>query len=364
MTEKEAYIAFNMTEGVGSVKLSKLVSCYGNVVEAWQNYPDKVARSQGVIDYVREQKLADNHSIYILTPADDDYPEILRKNNSYPLALYVKGNVKALSKPSLSIVGTRRATDYGLAQAEKFAYALSSDGWSIVSGLALGIDAAAHRGALDANGITVGIIGSALDKFFPEDNLGLAREMVSHNGAVVSEFPFGKTPDETTFPQRNRIIAALSCGVIAIETPLKGGTLITTSYAADMGKTVMALPGRVDSRSSAGCLKLLREGARPVRNARDVQEEMSDLFGRSPISPAKNSSAAPKEAHSPFPEPAFDIDESIFIRYIGTIPVSLDTIAEKTKFSAAKINSIAMGLRLKGRLKFCPGNKVALLVKE
>ncbi len=365
MTEKDAYIAFNMVDGVGSVKLSALVARYGSAVEAWLNYPNKTARSHGEVDYVREQRLADKHSVHIITPIDAAYPEMLLQNKSHPLALYVKGDVSALSKPSLAIVGTRRATDYGRAQAEKIAYSLASDGWSIVSGLATGVDAAAHRGALDANGITVGVLGSALDKFFPEENKDLAREIISKGGAVISEFPFGRPPDETTFPQRNRIVAAISRGVLAVETPVKGGTLITTSIAADMGRTVMALPGRVDSRSSAGCLKLLREGARLVRNAQDVEEEMSDLFGRGPVCTQAVSSKTSADNPPPaVPEPAFDIDESVFIRYIGDNPVSLDSIVEKTKFSAAKVNSIAMGLRLKGRIRFCPGNRVALPLRE
>jgi DNA processing protein len=283
-----------------------------------------------------------------------------------PLALYVKGNVKALSRPAIAMVGTRRSTEYGRNEASKLSFDLASNGWAIISGLALGIDAAAHRGALDASGVTVGVLGSALDMFYPDENRSLAREMIEKGGAVVSEFPFGRGADEHTFPQRNRVVAALSRGVIAIEAPVKSGTLITTSLAAELGRTVMALPGRVDSRASAGCLKLIRDGARLVRNARDVEEEMGDLFGRSAVTAGgtgESEAEAEKDREKEkarFADAPFNVDESIVMRNLGEEPVSVDVLAAKTGFGAAKINSLTMSLRLKGRIRFFPGNRVAL----
>jgi DNA processing protein len=190
--------------------------------------------------------------------------------------------------------------------------------------------------------------------------------MIEKGGAVVSEFPFGRSADEHTFPQRNRVVAALARGVIAIEAPVKSGTLITTSLAAELGRTVMALPGRVDSRASAGCLKLIRDGARLVRNARDVEEEMGDLFGRSAVTAggAGESEAEAEKDHenekARFADAPFNVDESIVMRNLGEEPVSVDVLAAKTGFGAAKINSLTMSLRLKGRIRFFPGNRVAL----
>ena len=366
MTEKEAYIAFNLTEGVGSVKLSGLVAKFGSVVSAWENYPHKVGRNPGAIDWERELKLASKYKVEILTPADEDYPSVFRDMRAHPLALYVKGDVKALSRPAIAMVGTRRSTEYGRNEASKLSFDLASNGWVVISGLALGIDAAAHRGALDASGVTVGVLGSALDMFYPEENRALAREMIEKGGAVVSEFPFGRSADEHTFPQRNRVVAALAKGVIAIEAPLKSGTLITTSLAAELGRTVMALPGRVDSRASAGCLKLIRDGARLIRNARDVEEEMGDLFGRSALDaedapPSGEKRKTEKENNAGlFAHVPFNVEESIIIRNLGEEPVSVDVLAVKTGFDAAKINSLTMSLRLKGRIRFFPGNRVAL----
>ncbi len=362
MTEKEAYIAFNLTDGIGSVKLSSLVAKYGSVVAAWENYPHKVGRNSDVIDWEREIKLAKKYSVEILTPVDDDYPAVFKEMRAHPLAIYVKGNVKVLSRPAIAMVGTRRSTEYGRNEASKLAFALASNGWVIISGLALGIDAASHRGALDASGITVGVLGSALDMFYPDENRELAREMIAKGGAVISEFPFGRPADEHTFPQRNRVVAALAKGVIAVESPIKGGTLITMSLAAELGRTVMALPGRVDSRSSAGCLKLIRDGARLIRNARDVEEEMGDFFGKSDVTKEKD--VKDNNDERILVEAPFNIEESIVMRNVGDEPVSLDMLTVKTGLSAAKINTLTMSLRLKGRLRFFPGNRVALPKSE
>ena len=145
---------------------------------------------------------------------------------------------------------------------------------AVVSGLALGIDAAAHQGALAGDGATIGVIGSALDRFYPEQNRPLARDIIKRGGAVVSQFPFGRECDTTTFPIRNQVVAGLSLGVVAVEAPVKSGTLLTCRDALDLGRSVMALPGRVDSRTSQGCLNLIAEGARMVRNADDVCAEL------------------------------------------------------------------------------------------
>ena len=259
MTERQAYIAFNLTEKVGPATLEKLMAQFGSAVAAWEAYPKKVSRTGGAVDWEGELALAEKFGVEIVTPADAGYPASLRQAPGAPLALYVKGSAAALSKPMIALVGTRRATAYGRDLASRLAYDLCKAGWAVLSGLALGIDGAAHRGALDADGATVGVIGSGLDRFYPEENRELAREIVRRGGAVVSEFPFGRPADQTTFPIRNHVVAALATGVLAVECPLRSGTLITTSLAADLGRTVMAVPGRVDSRMSAGCLSLIRE---------------------------------------------------------------------------------------------------------
>ena len=358
LSEREAYVAFNLLDKVGSVKVAGLVAAAGSVAAAFEAYPNKVARSGGKLDWEREFSLAKKYGVEIVTPVDAAYPPRLLEQPSHPLALYVKGDASILSSPSVAIVGTRRATAYGLDQSFKIARGLAENGWTVVSGLALGVDAEAHRGALAAEGKTVGVIGSGLDEFYPEENRSLARDIVANGGAVVSEFPFGRYPDTQTFPQRNHTVAALAKGVVAIEAPLKSGTLITTSCAADMGRVVMAVPGRVDSRSSAGCLALLRDGARLVRSAADVEEELTPLV---PAEKRKVSKAKGKASPvSPAPAPKYSVEEAMIMREVDAEGVHMDILVRRTGLPVEKVNALCMALRLKGRVRFFPGNRVAL----
>jgi len=361
MTDAGAYVAFNLTEQIGSVGVGEWVARSGGVVAAWEAYPKKVARAGGEIDWRGEFEKARRFGVTILTPADEAYPEILKSTQGHPLVLYVKGDVSALSKPAIALIGTRRATAYGLDQANRFAYDLAKAGWMILSGLALGIDAEAHRGALAAGGVTVGVLGSGLDCFYPEENRELAREIVRAGGAVVSEFPFGRTPDAQTFPQRNHVVAALARGVVAVEAPVKSGTLITTAIAADLGRTVMAVPARVDNRMSAGCLKLIRDGARLVRDARDVGSEMSELLPRSaPGGSRSHVTADARERVPPLPEPQTSVEEAMILRHLDVEGVGMDRLVTLTGLPAGTVNALCMALRMRERVRFLPGNRVAL----
>lgn len=354
MTERQAYIAFNLTDKVGSATLAKLIARHGSAVAAWEAYPTKVSRTGGEVDWEREERLAKKFGVTILTAADDGYPERLRMMSSGPLVIYVKGDVSVLSRSSVAIVGTRRATNYGLEIARRMSKDLAAAGWVIISGLALGIDAAAHTGAIECEkGLTIGVLGSGLDVFYPDENRELAREMVRRGGAVISQFPFGRPADTTTFPIRNHIVAALASGVVAVECPSKSGTLLTTSIAADLGRHVMAVPGRIDSRMSAGCLKLIRDGATLVRNADDVLEVING-FGEiakqdddiEPVDPDK---------------PPFSVEEAILMTHVDNEGVSLDELARLSRLPFAKVSSLAMELRLKGFVRFLPGNRISLL---
>ena len=380
MTEKDAYIAFNMTENIGSVGVAALAAQFGSVAAAWESSPAHISRSGGEVDVAAELRLAAQYGVTILTPADEAYPPRLLEQASHPLALYVKGDVSVLTRPSVALIGTRRATDYGLKLAHKFAFDLAKAGYVVLSGLALGIDGESHAGALAAEGLTVGVLGSGLDRFYPEQNRELARRIVKGGGAVVSEFPFGRGPDVQTFPQRNHTVAALSGGVVAIEAPIKSGTLITAGFAADIGRPVMAVPGRVDNRMCAGCLHLIRDGARLVSSADEIIEELNSLFPRSG-SKAKNAApaaekkavadvaAAAEEAPRARPKnatstpngalPSVTLEESIVLRNLDAEGLSMNRLLELTGFDAAKLNAICMALRLKGRLRFLPGNRVA-----
>lgn len=357
MTEREAYVAFNLTDKVGSATVEKLVEKFGSVEEAWERYPAKVSRTGGEIDWREEFRKAEKFGVEIVTVADEKYPSSLREAPGRPLVLYVKGDASALSRPSVAMIGTRRATGYGLGVANRFSYDLVKAGWCVVSGLALGIDAASHRGALDGGGVTVGVIGSGLDEFFPEENRALAREIAEKGGAVVSQFPFGHPAGKMTFPIRNHVVAALSRGVVAVEAPARSGTLITTGIAADLGRTVMAVPGRVDDRMSAGCLQLIRDGAVAVRDVDDVLEALRPLSaGVEPVEKKPPVSAADRDPGMP----AYSVEEAMIMLHVDENGVSVDRLVRESGLSVAKVNSLVMTLRVKGFVRFLPGNRVAL----
>ena len=374
MTESQAYVAFNLTDNVGFATVSELVAKAGSVTAAWDAWPKKISRTGGAVDVEAEFSKAKKFGVRIVTPADADYPVSLKNAPGAPLALYVKGDAKALAKPSIAMVGTRRATAYGRDVANRLSHDLAQAGWCIVSGLALGIDAEAHRGALDGGGLTVGVIGSGLDCFYPEENRELAREIVKKGGAVVSEFPFGRPPDQQTFPIRNHVVAALARGVVAVEAPVRSGTLITTGIAADLGRTVMAVPGRVGDRMSSGCLKLIRDGAILVRDADDVLEAMSELLprgsgptGRETQDPRREESASSVFCHASLTDPdtpKYSVEEALVMLHVDADGISMDELIRKTKLPAAKVNALAMSLRIKGFVRFLPGNRISLLTSH
>lgn len=355
MTEREAYVAFSLADKVGPVAVAKGKSKFGSVAEAWNNAPSLTDWNGNAVNWERELERAEKLGISILTPADDSYPRRLKEFAFAPLALYVKGDVSVLSDHLfVAIVGTRRATPYGKDSAYSIAAGIASMGIGVVSGLALGIDTEAHNGALSVNGLTVGVIGSGLDEFYPAENIPVARKIVESGGAVVTQFPFGRHPDQKTFPCRNRIVAALSKGVVVAESPVVGGAMMTASLAADMGKVVMAVPGRIDSRSSAGCLSLIRDGARLVRSAEDVREEITDLFPGE-ITPSAGKKERPRARHAKIND-----DEARLLEFVDAEGVSMDFLVRKTGFPAAKVNSMAMTLRIKGLVRFFSGNRIAL----
>lgn len=373
MTEREARIAFNLVPTIGSVRLAKLAEeAEGSAVAAWEALPEARKRDwEGhPVDWKREIARAEKMGVTLVTEVDDAYPPLLLQNASRPLVLYIVGDPSVLATEGVAVVGTRKPSMYGEEQAEKIARGLAAAGWTVFSGLAAGIDAAAHRGALEAGGKTVGVLGGALDEFFPAENKELARRMADAGGAVVSEFPFGRRPDATTFPQRNRIVAALARGVVAVEAPHKSGTLITCSLALDMGRVVMAVPGRVDARVCAGTNALIREGARLVRSADDVIDDLRPLDeavpDRAPASrgvvPRKRT-ARPKPSDAvsaaPAPRVALSAEEAAVLRVIDEDGASVDDVVRACALPVARVNALLVGLRLKKRVRFLPGNRVA-----
>ena len=391
MTEREARIAFNMIPTVGAVTFARLVrETEGDAAAAWEFYPNKLDWEGKTPDWEREIARAEKMKIKIVTEADAEYPQQLRNIPSPPLALYVAGSVEALSKSAVALVGTRHSTEYGRDVAERFAFGLAKRGWCVVSGLARGIDACAHRGALAAEGGTVGVLGGALDMFYPNENRALAREMVEKGGCVASEFPFGRAPDVQTFPQRNRIVSGLAKGVVAVECPIHSGTLITCTRAVEQGRAVMAVPGRIDWRTSEGCHHLIREGARMVTSVDDIVEELTPLSSRAKqadSSSARNAAAprrtvrqvearpdaeplagcgpAKASKNAPvLPEAKISSEEASVLRAVPEEGATMDAVARVCGLGAACVSALLVGLRLKGRVRLLPGNRVAPVLQR
>jgi DNA processing protein len=257
---------------------------------------------------------------------------------------------------------------YGRETATRLGEGLARRGWTVISGLATGIDAAAHRGALAGGGRTIGVLGGALDCFFPEANRALAREMVAAGGCGGSEFPFGRHPDAQTFPQRNRVVSGLSRGVVAVECPLRSGTLITCLRAAEQGRPVMAVPGRIDWKTSAGGLHLIRDGARLVTGVSDVLEEVMDL-GSTARPPQAGATVRPgrmRVAPRTFPsvenpDVPLSADEARVYRAIPAGGATRDAVATDVDLPAGTVNALLVALRIKGRVRFRPGNRVELV---
>ena len=275
----------------------------------------------------------------ILTLADSAYPQSLLEIADPPNVLYVRGNAALLQTRGLAMVGSRNATPQGLQTAENFAKTLAGRGLCIISGLALGIDAAAHRGALAAGGATIAVIGTGADRIYPARNKELALAIVER-GAIVSEFPLGTPAIAANFPRRNRIISGLSRGVLVVEAAPESGSLITARLAGEQGREVFAIPGSIHSPVARGCHKLIKQGAKLVETAQDVLEELGDI--------------EQQVATSESPTPS---EENPLLAALGHDPCALDELVERTGLRADQLLGELLTLELSGQLATLPGNR-------
>ncbi|MDR1994761.1 DNA-processing protein DprA [Azonexus sp.] len=291
---------------------------------------------------------------HILTLADAAYPQSLLEIADPPPVLYVKGNSALFGRPTLAIVGSRAPTARGEADAEAFASSLGAAGLTIISGLAHGIDAAAHRGALAVEcGSTIAVIGTGIDRIYPARNAALAREIAAR-GAIISEFPLGTPPARWNFPRRNRLIAGLSLGVLVVEATLESGSLITARLAADAGREVFAIPGSIHSPQARGCHRLIREGAKLVETAEDVFEELRGRTGATlprhvTLSQRMPSPLPPRAASQSLPIPAHLAPEAIqVLEALGCEPRDIDTLALATGLAVEALHAHLLTLELEG----------------
>ena len=286
------WMTLNAVSGVGPRMRQKLLEYFGSAGQVLDAPPARLREIDGVgatlvrnivaarveIDVENELQLSRQHNIEILAANDAAYPRMLREIPDPPGILYVHGNLQVQDDLSIGIVGTRHASQYGFQVVETLAAGLARAGYTIVSGLARGIDGAAHRAALKAGGRTIAVLGSGLLNIYPPEHDQLAEE-ISKQGAVISEAPLKRPPKGDAFPQRNRIITGISLGLVVIEAAERSGALISARLAMEQGREVFAVPGRIDSRLSRGCHKLLRDGAKLVESVDDVLEELGPLVG-------------------------------------------------------------------------------------
>jgi len=271
---------------------------------------------------------------------DPDYPRALLDLGHSPPALFFVGRRELLNRPALAIIGSRNATAQGAENARAFAQALSQAGLTIVSGLAVGIDAAAHRGAMAGEGSTLAVVGTGLDRVYPASHRELAHRIAEHGG-LLSEFPPGTPPKEKNFPRRNRLISGLARGVLVVEAAMSSGSLITARYAGEQGREVFAIPGSIHSPLSKGCHRLIRDGAKLVEKAEDILEELGMAAGSANVA-------------SPAAAPAA-LGEAALLDALGGDAADVDTLASRTGLAPDAVVAALTNLELAGRIAALPG---------
>lgn len=363
MTTQEAIVALNMLPKIGPIRVRRLLEALGDPAAILGAPKDRLMRVNGVgedsadiirtwqdrADPVAEIREATERGLSIVTQDDADYPAPLRDAYDPPLLFYVWGKLEPRDRHAVSIVGSRRTTLYGTQTTKKLSFQLAQAGFTIISGLARGIDTAAHEAAVAANGRTIAVVGSGLAQLYPPENLALAEKIASGFGAVVSEFPLHTAPDKQTFPMRNRIVAAWARAVLVTECPAWSGSLITANLASEYGKPIFAVPGPIDKPTSAGCNQLIRDGATLVAGVSHILDDLGELpFARQPSAaePAAEIPELPEEEAAVFA--AVTADES---------PV--DLIIERSRLPAHVVTANLMKLEMRRLVRAFPGFRYA-----
>ena len=294
----------------------------------------------------RTQQWAAQEGNHVLTLADAFYPPALLHIPDPPIVLYAKGNRALLSQTALAVVGSRNATAQGIANAEKFSANLSQGGLTIVSGMALGIDTAAHEGGLKGIGSTIAVIGTGCDLVYPARNRDLAHR-IAENGCLLSEYALGVPAIASNFPRRNRIISGLARGVLVIEAALQSGSLITARMAAEQGRDMFAIPGSIHSPLAKGCHQLIKQGAKLVESAQDILEELQ--YVATSFVEMKTLSSTTEN------DDAKDNDNDLVLQAMGFDPVDIDTLAARCALDTAALSTQLLTLELAGRAEMLPG---------
>ena len=356
-SELAAWLRLTLTPGIGGESQRKLLSAFGlpdrifaagpaalgQVLSLKQAEQLLAHNAQEAIDAALAWAAAPGNAI--LTLADAAYPQRLLETPDPPTVLYVKGRVALLNAPAIAIVGSRNATPQGEANAEAFAAALAEAGLTIISGMALGIDAAAHRGGLRAQSATIAVIGTGIDRVYPPRNQSLARA-ITEKGVLISEFPLGTPALRENFPRRNRIISGLAHGCLVVEAAERSGSLITARLAGEQGRDVFAIPGSIHSPFSKGCHKLIKQGAKLVDDARDILEELN--FPAAAATPPPADSPQSAEAGS---------EAATLLDCLGYDACDMDTLAQRSGLTVERLYALLLQMELEGKIATLPGGR-------
>ncbi|HEX2092840.1 MAG TPA: DNA-processing protein DprA [Longimicrobiaceae bacterium] len=375
----EPLLGLAMVPGVGPARLALLLRRFGSAervlaapAEELRALPGfgaeivrRVAAASTTEGRERTRKALerlDRMGAVAITPDDLAYPAAFRRLPDAPFLLFATGNLELLGRPGIAIVGTREPTPYGREAAARLSADLARAGYLIVSGMARGIDAAAHAAALDAGETTIGVLGHGIDVVYPREN-ALLFQAVRERGLLVSELPPGEEPRAGNFPRRNRLIAALSEGVLVVEMGLKSGAQHTVSYALEQGKEVFAVPGPIGSAASAGTNQLLKDGARLVTSAEDILEELRGVGRPGPVVPAAReevpAAAAPAAgSRSPAAEPeGLSPEEAQVWGVLRAEPLHVDELAHASGLAPSNVLAALLGLELRGAVESLPGKQ-------
>ncbi|MEM7697534.1 MAG: DNA-processing protein DprA [Verrucomicrobiota bacterium] len=379
MTSREAYLALNLLPKIGPIRVRRLMEQFGDPVAILKASPKSLVRVSGIgddmasqianwedrIDLPEEQRRIAEHEIDLLTLEDDAYPSRLRTLHDPPFLLYVKGTIRPGDDAAIGVVGSRRTTHYGKEQARKLSFQLARAGLCVVSGLARGIDTAAHEAALAAGGRTLAVLGSGIGHLYPPENAELS-ERISRAGALISEFPVLYVPDKQSFPLRNRIVAGLSKGLLVVEAPARSGSMITANQALENGRTVFAVPGPIDRPTSEGCHRLIQQGANLVTSANDILDEMNQSWSGQgagindlPLDFGENN---PDKSDSQEPTVALGETETLLFDALSETEQSLDQLVELTGLPIGKASAALLELELKRLIRQLPGKYFVKLI--
>ena len=357
MTDAEAYIALNMVPKIGPIRVRRLLEAFGSPVAVLTAPRERLLTVQGIgpdaaesirdweskVDLAEELRLVREHGAKVLTLASPDYPALLREIHDPPTVLYILGDIQERDRHAIGVIGTRKPSHYATDCAKKLSYQLAYAGVTVVSGLARGVDTAAHQAALAAKGRTIAVLGSGLLELYPPENKALA-EKISTSGAVVTEFSMRVKADRQTFPMRNRIISGCSFGVLVVEAGANSGALISANQAGEQGRSIYAVPGRIDNPNAIGSNRLIQQGAKLVTSAADILDDIGILFAEKPqLTPAR--------------APELSGHEQAIHAALGDEEIHIDALIERSGLPSHTVSSTLFSLELKKLVRQLPGSR-------